>query len=497
MNCQGAIEKLGEHLDGTLPTSEAAEVEGHLVSCAACRAELEELRRALGAVKSLPRVRAPRGFAAGVMAEIRNEAVVKTVVPARVTPIRSITIFTRLIASIAAICLVWVGVRALRVEPVARENATASTGPGSLDRINEKATEPELAMKSGTAGVPAKPTPPENAANPQPETVRESASHKPNGTPPPADAADSGSWKGGPGVDERALAVQRITVYSSDIAVDSTQVRKLLAESGYTYSTQKKSILVRVPASEATRLVASLEGMPGGFRAGDRQSLESLAKSKELKESQDKAQADAKAKKDDSPAKNGSGLTAYADDLKDALRRHVDESRREIRKQEELKRKQPEKLAEGKRGGMLGASAGDSEEYGKKGLEGGAGKDGGPRDPHEDRDHNEEIAPGVSVAPSAPAGGGATGGRPAEESEKKRLDELKQAGAKAGQSEADGAGGTDDLEGRSRREKATDDVLADEVKKLESERKLADAEDAVVLLIEFETEGDEEAPAKK
>lgn len=494
MNCQGAIERLGEHLDGALPTSEAAEVESHLVACAACRAEMEELRRTLAAVKVLPRVRAPRGFAAGVMAEIRKDAVVTAAAPARVTPIRSFTIFTRLVASIAAICLVWVGVRALRVEPVARENTTASAGPTNGEPSREKASEPDLALKAGTSGSSlAKETAPEKPVRPQPGTVLEGLSSKPNGTPPPADVADSGSWKGSPDADSRALAVQRITVYSSDIAVDSSQVRKLLAESGYTYSTQKKSILVRVPASEATRLVASLDAMPGGFRAGDRQSLESLEKTKE---SRDKAQSDAKTNKDDAPAsKNESGLTAYADDLKAALRSHVEESRREIRKQEEMKRKQPEKLAEGKRGGMLGAGAAAGDDYGRKELEGGPGKDAGARDPRTERDHEEEVAPGVALAPGAPAGGGATGGRPAEESEKKRPDENNQAGEKAKQ--ADGSGGTDDLEGRSRREKADEDVLADEVKKLESERKLADAEDAVVLLIEFEVSEDEAAPAKK
>ncbi|MCC6740724.1 MAG: zf-HC2 domain-containing protein, partial [Planctomycetia bacterium] len=61
MNCIAIIERLGEHLDGALPEPEAAEVEGHLASCAACRAELEDLRRALAAVKAVPPVRAPRG----------------------------------------------------------------------------------------------------------------------------------------------------------------------------------------------------------------------------------------------------------------------------------------------------------------------------------------------------------------------------------------------------------------------------------------------------
>ena len=82
MNCTIVIERLGEVIDRVLPQAEAAEVEAHLASCAACRAELEELRRALDAVKALPRIRAPRGFAAGVMAEIRAGVEAPVSVPA-------------------------------------------------------------------------------------------------------------------------------------------------------------------------------------------------------------------------------------------------------------------------------------------------------------------------------------------------------------------------------------------------------------------------------
>ena len=124
MNCQNVIEKLSEHLDRVLPTGEAAEVELHLSSCAACRAEMEALRRAIDAVKALPRMRAPRNFAAGVMSAIRAEAAPVSE-PVKVTPIRSATVFTRLLASVAAICLVWVGVRTLRTSEPERAGTTA------------------------------------------------------------------------------------------------------------------------------------------------------------------------------------------------------------------------------------------------------------------------------------------------------------------------------------------------------------------------------------
>ena len=53
---------LSAHLDDELPPSVAAEVEAHIASCAACRAELDELDGARTTLRSLPRLEAPAGF---------------------------------------------------------------------------------------------------------------------------------------------------------------------------------------------------------------------------------------------------------------------------------------------------------------------------------------------------------------------------------------------------------------------------------------------------
>ena len=60
-----------------------------------------------------------------------------------------------------------------------------------------------------------------------------------------------------------------------DAGDDAKQIQSLLADSGYTWTDQSGALLVRVPASEASRLVASLGATaPGGFRAGEKKSLE-------------------------------------------------------------------------------------------------------------------------------------------------------------------------------------------------------------------------------
>jgi anti-sigma factor RsiW len=45
---------MGEYLDGTLPLRRRRAVEAHLLACAACRRELETVRRTLALVTSLP-----------------------------------------------------------------------------------------------------------------------------------------------------------------------------------------------------------------------------------------------------------------------------------------------------------------------------------------------------------------------------------------------------------------------------------------------------------
>ncbi|MCC6741030.1 MAG: hypothetical protein IT452_18465 [Planctomycetia bacterium] len=412
------------------------------------------------------------------MAQIRAESALPAREAAKVTPIRGFTVFTRLVAGIAAIFMVWVGVRALRVEPVPVRKDTAAGEPanekvGATERSFKKGNAPDEAgswaaetkkskgveLKSGSGlGVDPAPMPPNGPAKELPVTDAAAAA------PAPAD----------PGL----LAVQRITVYSTDVAADAARLRDLLGESGYTFSTQKQAILVRVPASEATRLVASLGEMKREFRAGERRSLGDVQRAQHAKNEESREKDKDAGAKDEATK----GLTAGADELEEALERHIEESRREIRKKESL-RKSLEKQGES-RGGMVagGPSKSDAKE-------------------REDADRRDGKAPGLGQgyaeneagqqeAGKAPATAGASGGGRPEDGvrqEEHLADggKLEHGEGKAGAPAGDD-GGTDDLAGRSRREKDLADELARELDKLESSRKLADAEDAVVLYIEFE-----------
>lgn len=56
-------EQLSALLDGALPAAERAQLEAHLAGCAACRAELESLRRMSALLRALPQPALPRSFA--------------------------------------------------------------------------------------------------------------------------------------------------------------------------------------------------------------------------------------------------------------------------------------------------------------------------------------------------------------------------------------------------------------------------------------------------
>jgi anti-sigma factor (TIGR02949 family) len=59
MNCEKARPQLEAYLDGELDRGAVDEIEAHLPTCAACRAELSILENLRGAIRSLPRHRAP------------------------------------------------------------------------------------------------------------------------------------------------------------------------------------------------------------------------------------------------------------------------------------------------------------------------------------------------------------------------------------------------------------------------------------------------------
>lgn len=72
-NWEQQREQLSALLDNELGEQERAELEAHLPTCAACRAELESLRRTRDLVRALPQPALPRSFALPLEAAPRQE----------------------------------------------------------------------------------------------------------------------------------------------------------------------------------------------------------------------------------------------------------------------------------------------------------------------------------------------------------------------------------------------------------------------------------------
>jgi anti-sigma factor RsiW len=68
MKCEAARPLLESYLDGELERTAVDEIENHLAGCAACRAELAALEELRGALRALPRERAPADLRARLSA---------------------------------------------------------------------------------------------------------------------------------------------------------------------------------------------------------------------------------------------------------------------------------------------------------------------------------------------------------------------------------------------------------------------------------------------
>jgi hypothetical protein len=69
MNCL-SLERLYAFLEGELSPAESRDIKGHLAACPTCRDAVEERRRMLQAIETLPTFEVPPDFAKGVMDRI-------------------------------------------------------------------------------------------------------------------------------------------------------------------------------------------------------------------------------------------------------------------------------------------------------------------------------------------------------------------------------------------------------------------------------------------
>ena len=72
MNCDCAIERLSEHLDGVLGPEEERLLTSHLAECALCRQRLDDLRETVTLLRELPEVAPPPNLAAEVRARLAS-----------------------------------------------------------------------------------------------------------------------------------------------------------------------------------------------------------------------------------------------------------------------------------------------------------------------------------------------------------------------------------------------------------------------------------------
>lgn len=74
MTCQELDERLDDWIDGELPEAAAAEVEGHLASCALCQERERRMRQVLAHAASLPRsLTPPRDLWPGIARRVERE----------------------------------------------------------------------------------------------------------------------------------------------------------------------------------------------------------------------------------------------------------------------------------------------------------------------------------------------------------------------------------------------------------------------------------------
>jgi hypothetical protein len=72
MDHDAARARFSALIDGALPAREAADVEGHLEHCAACRTDLAQLRATVRLLQEVEPVQVPEGFAAGVRGRLEQ-----------------------------------------------------------------------------------------------------------------------------------------------------------------------------------------------------------------------------------------------------------------------------------------------------------------------------------------------------------------------------------------------------------------------------------------
>ena len=87
MQCEHARDLLGAYVDGELTSTEHQMVVEHLMSCAACARDVDDLRHLGQQIRATGREVAPAGLALRIRAELAKERMTTTHVPSRLTTV--------------------------------------------------------------------------------------------------------------------------------------------------------------------------------------------------------------------------------------------------------------------------------------------------------------------------------------------------------------------------------------------------------------------------
>jgi predicted integral membrane protein DUF2275/putative zinc finger protein len=145
MNCEEVSKHLTEYLDKTLDTAMTTRVATHVISCALCRAESNELADCIRQVASLPALDPPLGFANRVMAHVRDMEPKPSLWQRLILPLTS-----RVPMQATALVLVAIGAIAIyqKVQPL-KQNTDVRLALNNDNQVKEK--QPTLTKAAPTA----------------------------------------------------------------------------------------------------------------------------------------------------------------------------------------------------------------------------------------------------------------------------------------------------------------------------------------------------------
>ena len=147
MNCEEVAKHLTEYLDKNLDMAMTTRVATHVISCAHCRAESNELADCIQQVATLPVMEPPLGFAQRVMAQVRDSEPKASLWQRLIVPLTGgIPVQATAMAVIAIFAVVF-----YQNEPALKQNREVNLALKSVSPAPIKENEPAAPTAAGQA----------------------------------------------------------------------------------------------------------------------------------------------------------------------------------------------------------------------------------------------------------------------------------------------------------------------------------------------------------